>query len=184
MQYKSPRYNDYKRWKKIEAKVEEIGIDLIKYKVFENLTGPSYSIRKNDVASILYENGNFEVFPQQTQRPTTSERQGMSYQKAEKLKKIGDNLTIGGSVILAGGVAAYCVAWYANSLPGVNRSALYEGGIAMMTIGSVTTASGIVCAIIGKNIMNNSGNISLIETKKYKLDMAIGGNVVNFNLKF
>jgi len=169
---------------KITAKVEEIGIDIIKYKNFDNQTGPSYSIKKNEVASILYENGNFEVFPQQVQKSTTKDLQKFNYQKAERLKKIGVDLTIGGSLILAGGVACYCVAWYANSLPGVNRSALYEGGIAMMTIGSITTVSGIICTVIGNNKMNSYGNISLFDTKKYKLDMAIGGNIVNFNLKF
>jgi hypothetical protein len=167
---------------KITAKVEEIGVDLIKYKTFDNQTGPSYSIKKNSVASILYENGNFEVFPQTAQRPIGEGK--YNYQNGKNLYNTGVILAVSGSFVIAGGVACYVVPKYAENLPGVNRSAMYEGGIAMMTIGSVATASGIICAIIGKNKMNSNGGISLIETKKYKLDMAIGGNTVDFKLKF
>ena len=169
--------------KKILSKVEEINVDIIKYKKFDNPNSPIYSIKKSEVASILFENGDFEVFTQQVQKITTKNVQKNNV-NAEKLKTIGTDLIIGGSLILAGGVACYCVANYADDLQRVNRRALYNGGVAMITIGSITTASGIVCAIIGKSIMNNNNNISLIDSKKYKLDMAISGNIIDFKFKF
>ena len=46
----------------IQSKVIEISEDLIKYKKISNLDGPLYSIAKNEVFMIVYENGEREVF--------------------------------------------------------------------------------------------------------------------------
>lgn len=47
---------------KIEAKVAEIGVNEIKYRKWENLGGPIYSVLKSDVFMIMYENGSQESF--------------------------------------------------------------------------------------------------------------------------
>lgn len=52
----------------IKAKILEIGQSEIKYKKFENLSGPIYSISISDILIIRYENGTNEVF-EQSQRP-------------------------------------------------------------------------------------------------------------------
>ncbi|PWK20716.1 hypothetical protein [Xanthomarina spongicola] len=46
----------------ISAKVEEIHIETISYKKFNNLSGPSYHIEKSEVAKIIFENGDVETF--------------------------------------------------------------------------------------------------------------------------
>jgi len=48
----------------IEAKVQEVGNVEIRYKKFSNLNGPIYSIKKEDVSMIAYENGEKEVYNQ------------------------------------------------------------------------------------------------------------------------
>ncbi len=50
----------------ISAKVTEIGIDVVKYHKFENQSGPIYSINKDDVFMIRYQNGEKEVFKKST----------------------------------------------------------------------------------------------------------------------
>lgn len=47
---------------KISSKVTEITPDSVKYKRIDNPNGPVYVINKSDVLSILYENGNEEVY--------------------------------------------------------------------------------------------------------------------------
>jgi hypothetical protein len=47
---------------RIDAKIEEIGIDVVKYKRVDYVTGSSYTIKKADIASITYANGKVEVF--------------------------------------------------------------------------------------------------------------------------
>lgn len=47
---------------KIEAKVVEITPEVVKYKKFSNMDGPSYSVDKNKVLQIAYKNGEVEKF--------------------------------------------------------------------------------------------------------------------------
>jgi len=188
-----------KEGQKIEAKIEEISIDVIKYKKFNNQTGASYLISKKYVASILYENGDFEVFTEQSQKPFKDEVKKTNatdeYKKAKNLFNIGIGVTVGGAVFFGTGIgllAAYKRAvheLYSNL--GIESSYVYDiagdvydAGVATITIGSVATASGIVCLLIGNKRMKANGDIGLVETKKCRLDMAIGGNNVGFKLKF
>lgn len=46
----------------LQAKIEEVGTSIIKYKKYENLDGPTYSVEKNKVFMIRYENGSKDVF--------------------------------------------------------------------------------------------------------------------------
>jgi len=50
----------------IRAKVLEVGIDIIKYKMYDNPDGPLYNISKKDVFMIKYENGSKETFKIET----------------------------------------------------------------------------------------------------------------------
>ncbi|MEP1094242.1 MAG: hypothetical protein ABJG78_03995 [Cyclobacteriaceae bacterium] len=56
----------------LKARVEEVGSSVIKYKKFENLEGPTYSVDKGNVFMIRYENGSKDVFTQTTQPEPTS----------------------------------------------------------------------------------------------------------------
>jgi hypothetical protein len=47
---------------KIEAKITEIGLETVKYKEFSYQDGPDYVIKKDEIASIVYSNGNVVVF--------------------------------------------------------------------------------------------------------------------------
>ena len=51
----------------IKAKVTEIGVQEIKYKKFDNLEGPVYTLKKSDVFMITYENGQKEVIKAEEQ---------------------------------------------------------------------------------------------------------------------
>jgi len=46
----------------IKAKVTEVDLNEIKYKRFENLSGPTYTMPKSDIFMIKYENGEKDVF--------------------------------------------------------------------------------------------------------------------------
>ena len=47
--------------RRINAKVTEVNLDNVKYKIFDNQDGPTFTIMKNDIVSILYQDGNVEV---------------------------------------------------------------------------------------------------------------------------
>ncbi|MBQ7533346.1 MAG: hypothetical protein IJT45_06605 [Bacteroidales bacterium] len=52
---------------KIEAKVTEVEVDVIKYKKFGDNNGPTYTMKKTEIATILYENGTVDVFKKEAQ---------------------------------------------------------------------------------------------------------------------
>ena len=57
---------------KIEAKVEEVGIETIKYKKYNNQSGAAYLILKSDIVTIMYENGEFDVFSQEPKKQNST----------------------------------------------------------------------------------------------------------------
>lgn len=50
----------------IKAKILEVGISEIKYKNFDNQDGPTYSLLKQDILIIRYQNGTKDIFNQET----------------------------------------------------------------------------------------------------------------------
>jgi hypothetical protein len=46
----------------VKAKVQEIGLSDVKYKRYENLDGPTYTLSKAEIFMIKYENGEKDVF--------------------------------------------------------------------------------------------------------------------------
>lgn len=51
-----------KNSEKIEAKITDVEQDCIKYKKYNYQEGPTYTILKADIASIIYQNGDVETF--------------------------------------------------------------------------------------------------------------------------
>jgi len=49
----------------IKAKVQEVGINDVRYKLFENESGPTYTLLKSDIFMIKYENGEKDRFNNQ-----------------------------------------------------------------------------------------------------------------------
>ena len=46
----------------IQAVVNEVGVDEVRYKRFDNQSGPSYALKKSEIFMIKYENGTRDVF--------------------------------------------------------------------------------------------------------------------------
>jgi opacity protein-like surface antigen len=76
---------------KITAKITEIEVDVVKYKKYDNQDGPTYTIRKADIASIMYKNGQVEVFEQsqQAQQPQGVEKNQPASQKTKPVSEKG-----------------------------------------------------------------------------------------------
>ncbi len=57
-----------KNSEKIEAKITDVEQDCIKYKKFSYQEGPTYTIQKSEIASIIYQNGDVETFADYNQQ--------------------------------------------------------------------------------------------------------------------
>jgi hypothetical protein len=60
----------------LKAKIMEIGLNDVKYKKFENLNGPTYTLNKSDIFMIKYENGTKDVFNTTTSAPAPQPSSG------------------------------------------------------------------------------------------------------------
>ncbi len=79
----------------IKSKIMEIGLSDVKYKKFENLSGPTYTMNKSDIFMIKYENGSKDVFgntspaakPDQSNNEYNSNNNNNSYNNNNSVRK-------------------------------------------------------------------------------------------------
>ncbi|MFD2514015.1 hypothetical protein ACFSRY_09070 [Pontibacter locisalis] len=79
----------------VQVKVQEITLEEVKYKRFDNLEGPVISIAKSDVFMIKYENGTKELFKEAVKPaavPQYTERQGGAAYEQASLKLSGPRI--------------------------------------------------------------------------------------------
>jgi len=176
-----------KEGNKIEAKVLEINEYDIKYKKLENLDGPVYTMKKSDIASIIYENGQVDVFnidlstaPVWQATPNNT----IYYTKAdyEKAKRLRD----AGVGCFAGGMIAGSLGFIIGVVGGasLNYGAMTIGTL-LMCLSAPVTIAGIVMWPIGQTRMNtisrlNPNGFTLFENEKIQLNLAGNGLKLNF----
>lgn len=59
----------------IEARITEVGTDEIKYRVFSDQSGPMYSLDKDRIIKVVYENGRVETYQSNLKDPSLYEDQ-------------------------------------------------------------------------------------------------------------
>lgn len=57
----------------IKVKISEVNQNEIKYKMFDNLNGPNYTVNKSDIFMLKYENGNKELINQPSVNTSTED---------------------------------------------------------------------------------------------------------------
>ena len=93
----------------IKAKVTEVTLSEIKYKKFENLEGPIYSLLIKDVLIIRYENGSKDLFTQDTPSISNFEQGQLDASKFYYVPKSDESLVLTTTTLLTpvvGGIAA------------------------------------------------------------------------------
>lgn len=134
----------------IKAKVEEISATDIKYRQWEHLSGPLYTVPKAEVLRIYYADGHSDVFKPESKAPSTTAYD--SLMKQSKLNKAwGIVGCVVGPVFMGAGVA-----YLAVSLN--NREPVTRGlGIALS---SLMLAGGFTETILGP--------VALVKSRKQR----------------
>jgi len=182
---------------KINSKVTEVNENDIRYKLFENQSGPTYFLKKSEIASILYESGHVDVFNMSISTPPPQtgyyQRQYTQYdlKRAKNLRNSGVALfstgmaftfPIGMSLIFTNYGYYYGGYYYYN----YSQSA---AALAFICMGPPITVAGIVMWAVGQTRMNNinrfnPNGFSLFENDKVQLNLAAGGNSMGIKLNF
>lgn len=154
----------------ILSKVVEVGTTEIKYKKWNNLNGPNYSILKSEVQSINYENGLKDVFNeiQTTQPQAPYKYQGqiatgvLENNRLEKEKLIANSESWKEAGVWVGTI---------SFLGGMIVGLILEGDVKEDFFDNTTylacTGAGLAVGIIGISICNSISN------KKLKLAQTI-----------
>ena len=72
-----------KNGEEINAKIEEVGVSDIKYKKTDNIEGPVFTLLKENVFMIKFQNGTKEVFANETKRTNQAENEANPLPPAE-----------------------------------------------------------------------------------------------------
>jgi len=160
-------------------------------------------MKKSEIATIIYENGQVEVFnlpPTPTTAPTplpatqpnvykTPSYTQADLKNAKTLRNIGIGCFAGelGHSILGYVLSATSWEYYGGYIY-FNGGQAIAGSICSI-IGSATTISGIVMWPVGQTRMNrikraNPNGFSLFENEKMQLNLALGGNSMGLKLNF
>lgn len=123
---------------KISAVILEVNVDDVKYKKQDNPNGPTYTMLKSDIASILYSSGTVDVFEAKNSK-TISEAGYATYSLQ------GNDILADGNIIPEGRylelASRFCPIAYEQYKKGKSTRA---AGIALMSTGCFFLAGGLI----------------------------------------
>ena len=203
-----------KNGNEINAIVQEVGINDVKYKKFENPNGPNYTLLQSQILMIKYENGTQDVFEEKIKMETSlspkleqmkqefyaigkddvkmleflkthDTKFYEDFQSACKQRKKGGSLLAGGLTLSIGGIIL-------GSAGGMkNNTGVYISGIVIGCIGEVLTIVSIpISASAGgkKNVIKNDFAEKYFGEKVYSyhpsLNLGLTTNGVGFTVNF
>ena len=174
--------------KKINAVISEIELEVVKYKNYDNQSGPTISIRRIDIASIVYQNGGVEVFSEKLETsilPTPAQKaladyRGLpEYQSAKNLYATGVVFASIGAGLMFSGLF---VGLFAD---------MFVGFVILVPIGAGMMIPGAICSGIGNGRMSSIRNQNshmyshnLFKTEKSQLNLNVNPNSVGLSLRF
>lgn len=94
-----------KKSEKIEAKITDVEQDCIKYKKFNYQEGPTYTIKKSEIASIIYQNGDVETFADNNQQSKSDINDKLV--SGEYIDGYCSHIAIQSKSLLGGGTSKY-----------------------------------------------------------------------------
>ncbi|MBO4654182.1 MAG: hypothetical protein J5644_01385 [Bacteroidales bacterium] len=167
---------------KIEAIVQYVELNEVKYKNFNNTEGPLYSLRKDDIATILYANGTVEVFKNvqsSIQEEVTQDNSALckqlqnDYLKAINLSKKGTDLWVIGLISEAtGGIFLGVGIGEKLSWSILTGDALIIGGIILIIPGAIMAGIGNGRMRRISSDMNEICSLPLNKGAKYPVNLS------------
>jgi len=180
----------------IEALVQEIGTDDVKYKKFENPNGPNYTLKKSEIFLIRYANGSKDVFKDEAPVPSTNQTNAQSrnnnqpdppvdYNTFLQLRKDDDKMAEflktndrylyeqfyrGASLRNTGGglLATGLIFTVAGVVMGIAGSDNADNGDTWIIVGSVTLAVGQIFIITSIPISATGGGLKRRAADNYE----------------
>ena len=77
--------------KKIDAKILEVSTSEIRYKELDNLDGPIFILRSDEISSIIYANGKVVLYDQPKEEPIDEEKEAEAIAKSNQMGSLFGN---------------------------------------------------------------------------------------------
>lgn len=136
-----------KSGKNVEAKILEVNVEDVKYKMFSYLDGPTFTVLKTDIQIVIYQNGESQIFEEKKTSkdrarvlPIGSNRINldflsiayngpsyMSYEKISKSKRIGYEIPFNIHYINGEGIVGVSTGFNAKFYVSGNAKGFYIG---------------------------------------------------------
>jgi len=168
----------------IKAKVEEISATDIKYRQWDHLSGPLYTISKAEVLRIYYADGHSEVIKPDAKVNTTT-----AYDSLMRLSKINKAWGVVGCVVgpvFMGAGAAYLIVSLNNKEPALQGLGIALGGI-MLAGGLAETILGPVALIKSRKLREEAAALktgAFLYMPMPVINTAGNGAGIGFRMKF
>ena len=156
----------------MKAKISEVGTSDVKYKKFDNLTGPTFTTAKTDLFMIKYANGTKDVFGSLGNTGAPNGYDNDTHSRSIHFITTGGVLTgLGGAFIISGGIMfgvatvqadSYYNTGYGNAV-GIGSTAI--AGLTFMCVSVPFLIAGPICIGKGKGLQrrerNNQASLSI-----------------------
>ena len=77
--------------KKIDANILEVSTSEVRYKELDNLDGPIFILRSDEISSIIYANGKVVLYDQPKEEPIDEEKEAEAIAKANQMGSLFGN---------------------------------------------------------------------------------------------
>lgn len=173
---------------RIEALILEVSDSEVRYKIFSDPYGPTFVVKTNDIATIIYKNGDVQVFEKKAESSTlngnyvvgTMTCTGSNYYLNDKMmskdefryllmkncmpaynyyKKMSIMAYVGIALIPVGAAMVAAGQIIWDSDSGLKPDGLAEKRIALMSVGAVFSGAGIALCGVGFGCRNKACDI-------------------------
>ncbi len=153
---------------KIEAVIQEVSKSEIRYKNFSNQTGPTFVLSTDEISSIIYSNGDVQVFEQKVEKP-------VQYGNSQNSNSVGGTMTyMGGRYYLNDQVLTeneFSDHLYKNCMPAYEY---YKKQIRIGNSGSILLGVGLGMLIGGACVYDTSGEVGFWSMVMSTVPIALG----------
>lgn len=153
---------------KIEAVIQEVSKSEIRYKNFSNQTGPTFVLSTDEISSIIYSNGDVQVFEQKVENPVQKGNSQNSNSVGGTMTYMGGRYYLNDQVLTETEFSDHL---YKNCMPAYEY---YKKQIRIGNSGSILLGVGLGMLIGGACVYDTSGEVGFWSMVMSTVPIALG----------
>lgn len=153
---------------KIEAVIQEVSKSEIRYKNYSNQSGPTFVLSTDEISSIIYSNGDVQVFEQKVEKPVQRGNSQNSNSVGGTMTYMGGRYYLNDQVLTENEFSDHL---YKNCMPAYEY---YKKQIRIGNSGSILLGVGLGMLIGGACVYDTSGEVGFWSMVMSTVPIALG----------